>query len=94
MPSVRESIRLIPHYDSRVLQFFSKNGGVLIFCFRIIEVGSWKGMSTAEMGKACKTFTNTTGKKCYIISIDTWLGSAEHYESLLLDMETNEYAIK
>ena len=51
-------------------------------------------MSTAEMGDACKTFTNTTGKKCYIISIDTWLGPPEPYESLLLDMETNEYAMK
>lgn len=41
----------------------------------IVEVGSWKGQSTATMALACKKF----GLDTKIYCIDTWLGALEFY---------------
>ena len=40
----------------------------------IIEVGTWKGQSTMEMGKILRD----NNIDCTIICVDTWLGSIEH----------------
>uniref|UniRef100_A0A914BXB6 Class I SAM-dependent methyltransferase n=1 Tax=Acrobeloides nanus TaxID=290746 RepID=A0A914BXB6_9BILA len=58
---------------------------------RIIEVGSWKGLSSRAAGVACKSFTAKTKKNCHILSIDTWLASSEHYEASLPEMKSNFY---
>ena len=43
----------------------------------IIEVGSWMGLSAANMASSCKALglTDTT-----VVCIDTWLGSKEHWQ--------------
>jgi hypothetical protein len=57
--------------------------------FSIIEVDSWKVKSTVELAKACKEVTTKSKKACYVIAIDTMLGSSEHYETA---ESTYEYA--
>ena len=42
---------------------------------RIIEVGSWKGMSAINMAKICQSLGLTTE----IVCVDTWLGSPGLY---------------
>lgn len=46
----------------------------------IFEIGSWKGLSTSSFGGKIKDMNLDS---C-VIAIDTWLGSSEHRESLLL----------
>jgi predicted O-methyltransferase YrrM len=41
----------------------------------IIEVGSWKGLSTNKIADCIKS----NGKKGYVIAIDTWLGAPEFW---------------
>lgn len=41
----------------------------------IVEVGSWKGLSTITMGNICKKHN----AKANIIAIDTWLGAPEFW---------------
>ena len=42
----------------------------------IIEVGSWMGLSAANMATSCKALgLNDTAVVC----VDTWLGSKEHW---------------
>ncbi len=52
----------------------------------IIEVGAWLGLSTVVMGIALK---NSGIKDSVILTIDTWLGSLEHWrdEKHLLQLE-------
>ncbi len=40
---------------------------------RMIEVGSWKGLSTVTMGDICQNFSRNEFN-CTLIAIDTWLG--------------------
>lgn len=42
----------------------------------VVEVGTWKGMSTIALASAIKE----NGLDAIVISVDTWLGSWEHYE--------------
>jgi hypothetical protein len=60
--------------------------------FSIIEVGSFKGLSTSFIGEACSNITEVYGKTCQIICVDTWLGSPEFYEFFGIDEPRNEYA--
>lgn len=48
--------------------------------FSIIEVGSYKGLSTVSLGKTCKKLQELYKKSCTVIAVDTWLGTSEHYE--------------
>jgi predicted O-methyltransferase YrrM len=47
---------------------------------KIVEVGSWLGLSTRIMATELKKL----GYGC-LIAVDTWLGSPEHYETYNLD---------
>lgn len=50
---------------------------------RIIEVGSWKGLSANTMANICKT----KDIQCEIYAVDTWLGSSEHWDDNLSVVE-------
>lgn len=43
---------------------------------KICEVGSWKGRSAVNMGRAVKAL----GMNTEIVCVDTWLGSPEHWK--------------
>ena len=43
--------------------------------FTIIEVGSWKGLSTSTMARICKE----NNREASIIAVDTWLGAPEFW---------------
>ncbi len=43
---------------------------------RIIEVGTWLGQSAINMAK----YTQSSGLKCDIVCVDTWLGALEFIE--------------
>lgn len=47
----------------------------------ILEIGSWKGLSTSTMARVCKE-NNINAK---IIAIDTWLGAPEFWTTGLFD---------
>jgi hypothetical protein len=47
----------------------------------IIEVGSWKGRSTVEMAQHCIRLVGAN-RTCTLLAVDTWTGSAEHYEAM------------
>jgi predicted O-methyltransferase YrrM len=48
----------------------------------VIEVGSYKGLSTCHMAKRLKELGHCQSR---IIAIDTWLGSPEHLETMQRD---------
>ena len=47
----------------------------------IIELGTWMGLSANMMAKAVKARTNRHDNSV-IITVDTWLGSAEHFTTI------------
>ena len=50
----------------------------------ILEIGSWKGQSSKNMG----SFLKNAGLKCKIICVDTWLGSVEFINSDTAERDT------
>ena len=46
---------------------------------RVLEVGSWKGLSANAMARACKQH-GMSASDIAVVCIDTWLGSPEHME--------------
>jgi hypothetical protein len=54
----------------------------------IVEIGSWKGQSTINMGK-CLCKTGLTNSKIY--AIDTWLGASEFWTTHKDTPERNLY---
>lgn len=51
---------------------------------KFVEVGSWKGKSSAYMAVEIAN----SGKKIDFYCVDTWMGSAEHQENFKKDLET------
>ncbi len=79
---------------------FAQTVGIKFFVFslgiqtiRVIEVGSWKGLSSVTMGDICINF-RPKEFKCTLIAIDTWLGWPALYthpnHPNYNDLESNE----
>ena len=67
---------LIPFYEHMVKT--SQSGDIFV------EVGAWRGRSTAFMGVEIKN----SNKCIFFYTIDTWKGSEEHYEDYYDDITT------
>jgi predicted O-methyltransferase YrrM len=63
------------YFDEAVKRFAASKAPV------VIEVGSWKGLSTAKMADHLKRLGYANA---VVVAIDTWLGSPEHVRSDLI----------
>uniref|UniRef100_A0A914CZN9 Uncharacterized protein n=1 Tax=Acrobeloides nanus TaxID=290746 RepID=A0A914CZN9_9BILA len=63
----------VSDFFPKILKQAAQSNNIEDDTIRIFEVGSYKGLSTSSMGNICKKLEKDIGKKCAIISIDTWL---------------------
>lgn len=50
----------------------------------IVEIGSWKGLSTSNLCRGCVG----TNKKVYVV--DTWKGTPEHIDTFYVEAKTKD----
>uniref|UniRef100_A0A914EIC0 Acyltransferase 3 domain-containing protein n=1 Tax=Acrobeloides nanus TaxID=290746 RepID=A0A914EIC0_9BILA len=63
----------VSDFFPKILKQVAQSNNIEDDTIRIFEVGSYKGLSTSSMGNICKQLEKEIGKKCAIVSIDTWI---------------------